>query len=519
MVADLSTNPVRWEESRGVVTLVLDDPTQRVNTLNTALVEALAEAIDRLGREQDRIDGVILRSAKRSFLAGGDLNRLLAVQPADIHEFTADLDLRKALYRRLELYPKPVVALIDGPALGGGLELALCCHHRIGVDNGRTVVGLPEIGLGLFPGAGGTVRTVRRLGLTRALKELLLSGRQLNLTEAMAAGLIDEPAVSLGRGEQLAREWIASKPTPLPRTPDVAPAELASSAVAVSTGANRAAELLIEVAVESVKLKFDDAMRLESAVFGELVVDPATKNCIRTHFFDTGALRRRVTALGSSDVVRPVVTPLSPAVNDMLRKPSWAAVIDVAGLESGGGHGLDADARMSWDGCTAPTQVWFYPDAVGDGQRVIECGRTGEEDPLLVALAKSGVLTIPLTPGAGPYGRRVQEAIASVYRRHLDISGSPEHVRQTACWAGLTSEARTSITGPPVDFDLVCSLLNEVAERAVAAGAALDDAADLDVASVRSGGFPGWTGGVRRWLDEGTKTLTEMIELRERKAR
>ena len=196
-----ATSPVRWLESGdSVVTLVLDDPGRRVNTMNTGFAEALIGAIERLDRERDRIAGVIVRSAKKSFLAGGDLNRLLAVAPSDREAFVSDLNRRKSFFRRLECFPKPVVALIEGPALGGGLEFALCCHRRIGVDNGRTTVGLPEVRLGLLPGAGGVVRSVRRLGLDAALDEVLLSGRSLDLAEAVRLGLLDESAPSARNG-------------------------------------------------------------------------------------------------------------------------------------------------------------------------------------------------------------------------------------------------------------------------------------------------------------------------------
>src|SRR5689334_2945696 len=136
---------IRWKrDGDGVVTLTIDDPHQRVNTLNANFTESFVSTLDRLERERDGISGVILRSGKDSFLAGADLKRLLAVQPADRDAFVADVQVRKSRMRRLETLGRPVVAVLTGPAFGGGFELALSCHRRLAVRHGRASVGLPE---------------------------------------------------------------------------------------------------------------------------------------------------------------------------------------------------------------------------------------------------------------------------------------------------------------------------------------------------------------------------------------
>ena len=157
---------IRWEQDdTGVVTLVLDDPDQSANTMNQAFRDSLAAITDRLEAERDSIRGIIFTSAKKTFFAGGDLNELVALRREDAARFTAHLDHIKTQLRALETLGRPVVAAINGAAVGGGLELALATHHRIAAGVPGTQVGFPEVGLGLLPAAGGVIRTVRILGV------------------------------------------------------------------------------------------------------------------------------------------------------------------------------------------------------------------------------------------------------------------------------------------------------------------------------------------------------------------
>ena len=174
------TGTIRYErDSGGVVTLVLDDPGQSANTMNRAYAASMTAAVDRLVAERDTITGVIVTSAKQTFFAGGDLPEMIKATPADAPALTALLTTIKADLRRLETLGRPVVAAVNGSALGGGLEIALACHHRIALDAPGSRIGFPEVTLGLLPGAGGVTRTVRMLGLAEALPAILLTGRQL----------------------------------------------------------------------------------------------------------------------------------------------------------------------------------------------------------------------------------------------------------------------------------------------------------------------------------------------------
>src|SRR5690606_3981674 len=146
----------------------LDDPTQPVNTMRAAFVDDLEQVVERL-RGEDDLAGVLVTSAKSTFFAGGDLRELIQAGPDDVEAVAANSDRTKAALRGLETLGKPVVAVLNGTALGGGLEIALACHRRIAVENPKAVFGTPEVTLGLLPGAGGVVRTVRMLGIVNAL--------------------------------------------------------------------------------------------------------------------------------------------------------------------------------------------------------------------------------------------------------------------------------------------------------------------------------------------------------------
>src|SRR5882762_9868379 len=170
---------IDWQRGDdGIVVLALDDPAQSANTMNAAYQESMTAAVERLHAEKDDITGVIITSAKSTFFAGGDLNDLFAAGPDDAPGISAFADDVKKQLRLLETLGRPVVAAVNGTALGGGLEIALACHYRIALDSPRSRIGLPEATLGLLPGGGGVTRTVRLLGVQTALSEVLLPGRR-----------------------------------------------------------------------------------------------------------------------------------------------------------------------------------------------------------------------------------------------------------------------------------------------------------------------------------------------------
>jgi 3-hydroxyacyl-CoA dehydrogenase/enoyl-CoA hydratase/3-hydroxybutyryl-CoA epimerase len=199
---------IRWEDAGdGVVNLVLDDPNQSANTMNAAFGASLKATVERLEAEKDAISGVVITSAKKTFFAGGDLNDLKKVTRENAAEFAGWVRDNKALLRRLETLGKPVVAAINGAALGGGLEIALACHRRIVVNDPKIQLGQPEVQLGLLPGAGGVVRITRLLGIVDGLMQVLLQDKRLRPEKAKEVGIVDELVDSPEDLVPAAKKW------------------------------------------------------------------------------------------------------------------------------------------------------------------------------------------------------------------------------------------------------------------------------------------------------------------------
>ncbi|BBY73197.1 3-hydroxyacyl-CoA dehydrogenase [Mycolicibacterium parafortuitum] len=293
---------IRWDQDAdGVVVLTLDDPQQSANTMNTRYVDSMGAAVQRLEDERDSITGVVIASAKKTFFAGGDLNELLAAKPEDAEEMTAHTNRVKSQLRRLETLGKPVVAAINGAALGGGLEIALATHHRIAVDARGVIVGLPEVGLGLLPGGGGIVRSVRMLGIESALNDVLLQGPRLGVAKAAKLGLIDQTVDSVQDLLPAAKAWIAANPTAgqpwdrpgyaipggIPATVSVLSAALRKQLKGAPLEAPRA---IMAAAVEGAQVDFDTAALIETRYFVQLATGQVAKNMIKAYFFDLQAI-------------------------------------------------------------------------------------------------------------------------------------------------------------------------------------------------------------------------------------
>ncbi len=298
---------IRWDRGAngadGVVTLTMDDVGKSANTMNDHYITSMATTLDRLEAERDSITGVILTSAKKTFFAGADLNELRAVTPDNAREFGAHLVLLKSQLRRLETLGKPVVAAINGAALGGGLEIALACHHRIALDVPGSKIGFPEVTLGILPGLGGVVRTVRMLGLATALTQLLLQGQQVRPAQAKEIGIIDDVAATPDGMITKAREWIAANPRAqqpwdvkgyqipggTPSTPSLAqtlPAFPATLRKQLKGAPMPAPHHILCAAVESAQVDVDTALQIESRYFMDLVTGQVAKNMITAFFFD-----------------------------------------------------------------------------------------------------------------------------------------------------------------------------------------------------------------------------------------
>ena len=298
--------PVRYEKGDDkVVTLTFDAPGAAVNTMTAAWQKAFTEAVARLEKEKDSIAGVILCSAKKTFFAGAELKDVLQWQPKDGPKVFEWIEAVKVQLRKLERLGKPVVACLEGAALGGGWELALTAHCRICLNDERIDLGLPEATLGLLPGAGGTVKMVRLLGLQAALP-MLMEGRTMRPQEAAKLGLLQGLAANRDDLHRMAREWIARNPAPkqpwddenyripggTPASPAVAQMLTIAPAMLIekTRGLYPAPEAIMAAATESASVDFDTAMRIESRYLAKLAVGRVAKNLI-TLFFNRTAIR------------------------------------------------------------------------------------------------------------------------------------------------------------------------------------------------------------------------------------
>ena len=301
-MSDAST--IRWErDADGVVILTLDDPGSSANTMNEAYQESIRATVDRLYAERDEIVGVVVTSAKKTFFAGANLNDLKTLTRDDagrMEEFVHDA---KAVLRRLETLGRPVVAAINGTALGGGLEITLACHHRIAVEDPRLKLGFPEVKLGLLPGAGGVTRSVRMFGIAAALVPLLLQGKEYRPAEAKEFGLIDELVATREELIPAARKWIAANPEAVqpwdvegykipggtPSNPKFAanlPAFPANLRKQIKGANYPAPHHIMSAAVEGSQVDFDNASEIEGRYFVDLVTGQVAKNMIQAFFFD-----------------------------------------------------------------------------------------------------------------------------------------------------------------------------------------------------------------------------------------
>ncbi|PAU55192.1 3-hydroxyacyl-CoA dehydrogenase NAD-binding domain-containing protein [Pseudomonas sp. PICF141] len=295
------TQAIRYEKGQDrIVVLTIDMPGQSANTMNAVYRDAMAICVARLVAEKEAIAGVIITSAKKTFFAGGDLNELIKVGKPEAKAFYDVVLSLKGQLRTLETLGKPVVAAINGAALGGGWEICLACHHRVALDDPSVLLGLPEVTLGLLPGGGGVVRMVRLLGIEKALP-YLLEGKKIRPQQALQAGLIDELAADRDELMAKARAWIVAHPVAVqrwdvkgyqipggtPSDPKLAPMLAITPSILRSKtqGCLPAPEKILCAAVEGAQVDFDTAHLIETRYFTELTTGQVSKNLIGTFWF------------------------------------------------------------------------------------------------------------------------------------------------------------------------------------------------------------------------------------------
>jgi 3-hydroxyacyl-CoA dehydrogenase/enoyl-CoA hydratase/3-hydroxybutyryl-CoA epimerase len=290
----------------GIALLVIDLPERSMNVLTPALMAELEHCITTVAGDE-AVRGAVVTSGKSSFLAGADLKELAGVcaggMPRDtLHAFAGSYS---KLYRKLETSGKPFVAAINGTALGGGLELCLACHYRVAIDDSKTRLGLPEVRLGLLPGAGGTQRLPRMIGIEKALP-LLVEGSHFDPAKAHEMGIVEELAADSSGLITAARRWILDRGDPVQpwdrkdfRFPGGAGASRPATAQAFMVGTALVAQKtqhnypapvsILSCVYEGSVVPIDRGLDIEGQYFVELLSGSVARNMIRTLFIDKGA--------------------------------------------------------------------------------------------------------------------------------------------------------------------------------------------------------------------------------------
>ena len=275
----------------------------------------------------------------------------------------------KADLRALETLGKPVVAAINGAALGGGLEICLATHHRVIVDDSKAVLGFPEVQLGLLPGAGGVTRSVRMFGIADALMKLLLLGTRHRPAAALEMGLVDEVVASRDELVPAAKQWIAENPEAVqpwdvkghkipggtPSNPKFAanlPAFPANLRKQIKGANYPAPHHIMAAAVEGAQVGFDVALEVEGRYFVDLVTGQVAKNMIQAFFFDLQAVqgsRGRPESLEPTSVKKVVVLGagmMGAAIAYVSAKAGIEVVLKDVSLEAAQkGKGYSDEAR------------------------------------------------------------------------------------------------------------------------------------------------------------------------------
>lgn len=301
---------IQYSLADGIATITFDEPNSPVNTMCLQWQEDISAVTAQVLQDKDAIQGIVLASAKSSFFAGADLKGTMRLTAADAPRVYVEIERLKKNFRAIETLGKPVVSLLNGTALGGGWEVALVGHHRIAVDDKKIQFGMPEVTLGLLPGAGGVTKMTRHLGLMGA-QPYLVEGKLFNPAEAKALGLVhdlvapSDSAQSEMRTKALA--WIAANPSAqhpweakgykvpggLPSSPAVAQMLVVAPAVIKkqTRGLYPAPEAIMACMVEGLQVDIETALRLESRALAQLMAGTQAKAMINTFFFNLNAIK------------------------------------------------------------------------------------------------------------------------------------------------------------------------------------------------------------------------------------
>jgi 3-hydroxyacyl-CoA dehydrogenase/enoyl-CoA hydratase/3-hydroxybutyryl-CoA epimerase len=315
---------IRYQLENGIATVTFDEPNSPVNTMCLQWQSDMSELASQVLKDKDAIQGILLTSAKSTFFAGADLKAAMRLTASDAGRIFEEIEQVKRSFRTLETLGKPVVSCLNGAALGGGWEVALIGHHRIAVDDRKIQFGLPEVTLGLLPGASGVTKMTRHLGLMGA-QPYLVEGKTFSPAQAKESGLVhklvkpgDNAAAEM---RSLALAWITANPSAqhpweakdykvpggLPSNPkvagmlSVAPAMLKKQ----TRGLYPAPEAILSCMVEGLQVDMPTALRIESRYLAQLMTGSNARAMVNTFFFNLNAIKSGQSRPGKSPRFKP----------------------------------------------------------------------------------------------------------------------------------------------------------------------------------------------------------------------
>jgi len=296
---------LEYKVEGGIATITIDQVNEPTNLYSLDFIDAYYEAATKAIADTE-VKGVIVTSSQKVFMAGGDL-RMLSKPVDDPKLFYDTIVGIHTRMREIEKGGKPFVAAINGTCLGGGLELALTCHHRIAINSTKIKIGLPEAKVGLLPGGGGTAKLPYLSGIQTALT-YLLQGKEDRPEGALKAGMISELADSPEDMMAKAKAWIESNPNPVQPwdnkkhripgggvwTPNGVQTLMgaAGNVTKLTHGNYPAQKYILGVVHDSLQIPIDRALEIEAKYFTKVVASPEAKNIIRTAFMGMQAAKK-----------------------------------------------------------------------------------------------------------------------------------------------------------------------------------------------------------------------------------
>lgn len=497
---DVAEPMFRTERRGDVLLAVLDMPGRTMNVFSAGLMDQLEALIDRVERDES-IRAVVLTSGKATFLAGADLEMVrgftMAGRTADrtmLHELCGRLG---RLFVRLEAMNKPWVAAINGLALGGGLEVAMACRSRLVAEDPRIQLGLPEIKLGLLPGAGGTQRLPRLIGIEKGM-ELLLSGEPLAPAAAAALGLVDEivPADNLVDRAVEVAHVLARDPAGrrLPVRLDPGPFDLTASDVVrritrhygypdTVTAAYPAYDAIVRATLEGADRPIAEGGAIEMDRFVDLMQDEVAGNMVTVLFLDRQKADKLTHQAPKPGTLRFAVIGEGQAAGELraMLTAAKATLVEVA--EAGNGDVVIAPTSAADGSIAGRCDLQLLDsanDRIGEGVGVHIRRSTAYGTAVEIVIAG---------PEAGQDGAAASKALALARQ----LRATPYRHSGTRSLLALLAEVGQRAAADGRTGDDVLAAQAAAAELAAADG--VGDWAMADVGCIVGGVFPAHAGG------------------------